>query len=292
MSAAQDEIDTLFKPGNTHLRHHPEDDRPYHSGNDDDDADQAKDHASNAHQQTSNTFDPDEDEWDEEPFNESNMPSATWKLPSLVSEANTGPKGVIADARSFAQGQRRILRGRKLAKGPQSNQDFANELKHGQQRSRNSSSSHEEDFVDDDGFMEMWRKHRMSELKGSAENQRTRRLSPSKRKYGRVESVDALGYLDAIEKVSRDTIVVVCVYDDESDISGLVEDSLTTIARKHSTTRFVKLHYLEAEMDVVAVPAILAYKGGELFANLVSIIDEIPPERNLSCSSLEWVLKQ
>jgi hypothetical protein len=71
-----------------------------------------------------------------------------------------------------------------------------------------------------------------------------------------------------------------------------VEDSLTTIAQKHYETRFVKLHYIEAEMDIASVPAILAYKAGELFANLVSVIDEIPPNRNLSSSSLELVFKQ
>ena len=50
----------------------------------------------------------------------------------------------------------------------------------------------------------------MAELKAAATA--TRRQSPSKRNYGRVEPVDAMGYLDAIEKVSKDTVVVVFVY--------------------------------------------------------------------------------
>ena len=45
-------------------------------------------------------------------------------------------------------------------------------------------------------------------------------------------------------------------------------------------------------MNPVAIPAILAYKAGELIANLVSVVDEIPPGRNMSTSSLELVLKQ
>ena len=53
----------------------------------------------------------------------------------------------------------------------------------------------------------------------------------------------------------------------------------------------MKLHYLDAEMDETSVPAILAYKGGDLFANLVSVIDEIPAGRDLSVSSLESVLQ-
>ena len=78
----------------------------------------------------------------------------------------------------------------------------------------------------------------------------------------------------------------------QSLVSGVVEDALSTLARKHEFTRFVKLNYQDAEMIPIAVPAILAYKAGDLIANLVSVVDEIPPGRNLSTSSLELVLKQ
>ena len=78
----------------------------------------------------------------------------------------------------------------------------------------------------------------------------------------------------------------------QSSVSGLVEDCLDTLARKHQTTRFVKLRYPEAEMDVACVPAILAYKAGELFANLVAVINDIPAGRDLSSSSLELLLRQ
>ena len=71
-----------------------------------------------------------------------------------------------------------------------------------------------------------------------------------------------------------------------------MEDAIATIARKHEYTRFVKLSYQDAEMSPAAVPALLAYKGGDLIANLVSIIDEIPEGRDLSTSSLEMVLQQ
>lgn len=64
------------------------------------------------------------------------------------------------------------------------------------------------------------------------------------------------------------------------------------LARKHVTTRFVKLHYLDAEMDEVIVPAILAYREGELFANLSSIVDDIPLGLDMSPSSLESVLQK
>ena len=56
----------------------------------------------------------------------------------------------------------------------------------------------------------------MNELQsGNGQDRRTRRQSPSKRRYGYVTTVDAIGYLDAVEKVAVDTIVVVCIYDEE-----------------------------------------------------------------------------
>ena len=64
------------------------------------------------------------------------------------------------------------------------------------------------------------------------------------------------------------------------------------IARNHATIRFIKLHFLDAEMDEIAAPGILAYKGGECFANLVSVINEIPTGRDLNSATLEGVLQE
>ena len=78
----------------------------------------------------------------------------------------------------------------------------------------------------------------------------------------------------------------------QSAVSVKVEDALKELARKHATTRFVKLHYLDAEMDQIAAPGILAYKGGDCFANLVSLINEMPAGRDISFGTLEGVLQR
>ena len=44
-------------------------------------------------------------------------------------------------------------------------------------------------------------------------------------------------------------------------------------------------------MDEVAAPGILAYKGGECFANLVSIINEIPSGKDINTATLEGILQ-
>jgi len=71
-----------------------------------------------------------------------------------------------------------------------------------------------------------------------------------------------------------------------------VEDALDRIAHKHATTRFVKLHRLEAEMDEIAVPGILAYQGGECFANLVSIMNVMSMGKEMNEANLEEVLQE
>ena len=45
-------------------------------------------------------------------------------------------------------------------------------------------------------------------------------------------------------------------------------------------------------MDPIAIPAILAYKDGDLIANLVSLVDELPPATSLRKSSLEALLQK
>lgn len=77
----------------------------------------------------------------------------------------------------------------------------------------------------------------------------------------------------------------------QSEVSAQVESHLTVLATKHTTTRFVRLHYLEAEMDAASIPAILAYKQGDLVANLVAVVNEIPSDKRLSVGSLEDVMR-
>lgn len=76
----------------------------------------------------------------------------------------------------------------------------------------------------------------------------------------------------------------------QSEVSILVENCVRELARIHNTIRFVKLHYVEAEMEVAGVPALLAYRGGDKFAGLVPVMDEIPDEEELSARTLGAVM--
>jgi hypothetical protein len=157
-----------------------------------------------------------EDDDDDELFADTNMLSVAqhgnamksrYFIPSQRSNANTGPKGVIADAQAFEQA-RRAHRDR----SPQNNKTAMTEIK---QPSANhwtelDKSDKDEGHFSDDEFMASWRQKRLKEL---SSGQRVWE-SPSGRTYGSLSRVNSEGFLDAIENAPRDTVVVVFIYDD------------------------------------------------------------------------------
>ncbi|KAL2864718.1 phosducin family protein [Aspergillus lucknowensis] len=214
--------------------------------------------------------------------------TSTYTIPNTRFNANTGPKGVIADAQAFERARKSTFR-KSFVSGSagyssQSGSTDAAALLHNSPPPDRTSDL---DDADEDKFMQQWRQSRMQEL----QTQKARRPSPWRKYYGSVDTVDAVGYLDAIEKVPSDQVVVVCLYDPESSTSSLVEDCLKTIASRQPSIRFVKLHYEIAEMDHIEPPALLAYRDGDVFATLVDIPHQIPKGRSCSADSLEDLLK-
>ncbi len=129
---------------------------------------------------------------------------SNYYLPSIRSEANTGPKGVIADAHAFANAKK--LARRFTWRKPAQNESYTVTAYHDDKPSS--------DEEHDDIFMKQWREARLRELQMVGQRLRSRTTSPSRRIYGNLPVVDGEGYLEAIEKVARDTTVVVFIYDD------------------------------------------------------------------------------
>lgn len=142
--------------------------------------------------------------------------AAEIKLPPASFDAGrtTGVKGVIADARAYEMARRskwmnRVRAARRSVFGHDVSQKSAGESETDEEGNHN-------DLQDEETFLQQWRESRRRELESEASRAvRNRRTSPSVRVYGRFDEVDALGYLDAIEKVGRETVVVVFVYDHE-----------------------------------------------------------------------------
>lgn len=78
----------------------------------------------------------------------------------------------------------------------------------------------------------------------------------------------------------------------QSGVSQMIEDCVRTLAKKHGSVRFVRLHFQDAEMEPAGVPAMIAYRNGDKFAGLVPIMEEMPDDADLSSLTLETVMKR
>lgn len=168
-----------------------------------------------------------QDELDEETLYRSSRIDAAMRAPTSASELklppasfdsgrSTGVKGVIADARSFETARKSKWTDRvKSARRSILGMGMAHSSG-GKSESETDSDVPSGEASDEETFLQQWRETRRRELESEASRAvRTRRTSPSVRVYGRLDVVDASGYLDAIETVSRETKVVVFVYDHE-----------------------------------------------------------------------------
>lgn len=138
-----------------------------------------------------------------------------YTIPNGRSEANTGPKGVIADAQAFEQAKKSqrfsLFRSAEDKKERAVRKSRANTAP-----SEKSAASGSEDE-----FLARWRENRLRELQSNPKAQRglsrsrSRTGSPGSRAYGRLVHVDADGFLEAIETTAPSTSVVVFIYDDK-----------------------------------------------------------------------------
>ncbi|KAF1847216.1 phosducin [Cucurbitaria berberidis CBS 394.84] len=209
---------------------------------------------------------------------------ANYYMPSLRSEANTGPKGVIADARAFEQAKKQARRFT-WKKSPEPTQYTVRAYHDDKALS---------DEENEESFMTEWRKNRLRELETAGNRIRSRTNSPSRRIYGSMPMVDAEEYLDVIDHPAPATMVVVFIYQPNTkDIFTMkCEACMHEVARRNDTVRFVKLHNDIAEIHPVGMPAVVAYKGGKMFAELVALDKKLPKDSQLTAVSLETLFRQ
>lgn len=203
MSAAQEEVDRLFNQKEK-ITSHPEDRFASEKGSNSSESD-GDESATYVHSDT-------------EPDTSYTMLSrggGRYHVPKTVYDANTGPKGVIADAQSYERARKRSFRRTLMDAAGFENKTYPSPGKEKErvlQKGVSRAGSQSPDAADEDEeFMRRWREKRMQEL----EEKGKRRVSPNKKKFGTVETVDANGYLDAVEKVVSGTVVVVCIYNHE-----------------------------------------------------------------------------
>jgi len=212
---AQEEADRFFSQSEHHTSH-PED-RIGHDG-----TSLQSSSGSNQKSPTDYYVRPERDNDDEDEDTLHSMKTATttvtYRVPATHFNANTGPKGVISDAQAFTQAKKSTFRNTLTAfsNGAQSTFSYRSQRRKvsdwNKENSHGDNSDNEFGASDEEDFMKQWREKRLMELAASGSAVQ-RRQSPSKRVWGTFDDVDANGYLDAVEKVHDDAIVVVCIYD-------------------------------------------------------------------------------
>jgi hypothetical protein len=290
-SAAQDEFNELMRDKGRESKH-PED-----RHHDSDNSDPESPGAEADYYEKVDT----DDELDLPPDMRSN-----YYMPSIRSEANTGPKGVIADAQAFEQAKKQARRF--TWKKNASEQQQYNVRTY---RDEKGASSDE----DEDGFLKQWRADRLAQLHNVGERIRSRTNSPTRRIYGGFPLVDPKGYMEAMDTTAAETVIVVFVYGDnadgdmvcsyiflhvalqiadrlQSDATADFEACMREVAKRNDTTRFIKLHNSDAEMDPGVLPAVLAYRRGDKFADMFALHKQWPADSELSPVSLETSLRQ
>jgi len=142
-------------------------------------------------------------------------------------QGNTGPKGVIADARAAErekreekEGARRRGHVRTAERGLEEEEEVGRKwFEDDDESDDDDEDEDDEDDEDDDGdgddsFMKEWRRKRMGEVAAAVARKNNKGNSGSRGK-GIVEEVDALGYLEAVDGAARGDVVVVYISDSE-----------------------------------------------------------------------------
>jgi len=229
---AQDEFDALAASQRHRLSHHHADASDDSDANSDADPSTSYPRAkpslrSNGHDTAAGDEDPneddDDDDWDQRYGGGSGLgrktaPAYTIPKGDIGRYGNTGPKGVIADARAAEREmfeRKRAMIAASRAKRSQNHEPEDTGRKWHEDDDVNDEDLEEEDGADEE-FMEQWRQKRMGELETANANGTIGASAYGRRRgHGRVEVVDALGYLDAIEESPRGVVVVVFISDDE-----------------------------------------------------------------------------
>lgn len=214
-SAAQDEFDALFnKTGYSTGQSHPED--RSRSSN-------TTPHVSRSPSPAQSFLNLDDDD-DDEDNTAADLAVKTMRgnyyIPRGTRQANTGPKGVIADAQAFEQARRQAQSIRSVARQPR--YSSSNSRSPPQTFKTSDDEKLSEDDEDDEGFMESWRQKRLLELNNSRATAAALGRS-GKKTYGDLRRVDAEGFLNAVENSPAETVVIVLINDHTVSLPILIK---------------------------------------------------------------------
>lgn len=197
--------------------------------------------------------------------------------PGSGGTCNTGPKGVIEDWQRYKQLEverreeneaERIALAKKLSLSARTDK----EDQEAKEREQKAADEFDNLFGEDDEFLRDYMKQRMEEM--------LEKNMCTKRNYGKiVELRSDSEFLDAVDKVDKNVIVVIFVTEDDAPGCAAVQGCLVNIAKDYDHIKFCKMYTstvgLSKRFKDKGVPAILAYKGGDQIISLIRITDKL-----------------
>ncbi|KAI8388670.1 thioredoxin-like protein [Radiomyces spectabilis] len=192
----------------------------------------------------------------------------------------TGPKGVIADQKYHEQLQRDAqLRSqarhnaRILAKAPTTTTYREDEAAKDELVLEAKAEESDGD-LEDEAALQRFRQQRLAELR----NMNNHAVRQQHRVFGTVQDITAEEYASVIDKEWKTVPIIIHLYDESIRECRTLDDYFVGLAYKYALAKFVRVSATDLEFDLVGSPAILAYRGGILVANLVRLIDEVGPQ--------------
>ncbi|RUP47206.1 thioredoxin-like protein [Jimgerdemannia flammicorona] len=190
----------------------------------------------------------------------------------------TGPKGVLADhayyksVMSQAQDARtRAHNARVLAKAATTTTHHEDEEAAKDEAELVIQELEVEEARNDEDreALKQYRQKRLEEL------QALNAAATKRKQFGSVQEITSAQYASAVDNEWRTVPVIIHLFDNSIPQCRLVHEHLQHLARKYTLAKFLKVQARDVEFDLVESPAILAYKGGVLVANLVRVTDEV-----------------
>lgn len=200
---------------------------------------------------------------------------------------NTGPKGVLNDWRRYKQlqteqqaAQRREMEQliKRLSMTCRSHLDEEKD----QQRQKDlqeqidgkvspQDTSSPDPPEDDEDFLQQYRRQRMEEM---LRQQRTGQC------FGQVLDLSSSeAFLDALDKEPRHTLVLVHIYEDGVRGVEALHGCMACLASEYPAIKFCRVKSCllgtSARFTGSALPALLAYRAGELIGNFVRLTDQL-----------------
>lgn len=197
---------------------------------------------------------------------------------------NTGVKGILSDYRESKRFEkleneekqiersdafRRETEGSILNLGEQSISIAAEiQKKKEEGRGESDSESDDSDFLDDDEFLQSYRRTRLLQMEKEKLN-----VYPV---YGSVTEVDSLiKFADIIDQADSRVYCIFHLYNDSIPCCRLMNEHLQHIVKDIGTCRFFRLEACKVKenFDSVGFPCVLIYQGGKEVANLTPITE-------------------